>query len=339
VDGSRKDVLLGPHGSPESLREYERVIATCRASAGTYRPPLAPGERPADLTVNEALVLYVQHAERYYPARSADNHRVALRPVRRLAGELLLRELTPRVYKTVRQSLIDVDLSRTTINNRMQKVAQFVKWCVAEELATPDLYQAIAAVPGLRKGRGEAKELPPVRAPGEAVLLRVIDAMPPGAAALARVQMLCGARAGELVRLTGADIDRSGDVWIATVREHKGEWRGKARTLYFGPKAQDTLAPLVLRAAGGYLFAWDKSGGKPYTTQSYRQVLQRAQRRAGVPPFGTHAIRHFAATVIRREVDIESARVLLGHSDLGLTATVYAERDEGKARDAARRIG
>jgi integrase len=208
---------------------------------------------------------------------------------------------------------------------------------VAEELAPPSLLDAVRAVPGLRKGRGEAKELPPVRPPSAEVLDRVLAKTSAMAAALARVQIVCGARAGELVRVRGDQLDRSGPVWKAEVAEHKGEWRGKSRTLYFGPLAQAVLAPLVLKAGGGFLFVNGK--GRPYRVPGYRQELQRGCARAGVPEFGTHALRHFAATRIRALADVETARALLGHSDLGLTAEVYAERDERKLLETMARVG
>ena len=34
LNGVRKDILLGPHGSPESKEEYERVLAQLRTPAG-----------------------------------------------------------------------------------------------------------------------------------------------------------------------------------------------------------------------------------------------------------------------------------------------------------------
>ena len=54
---------------------------------------------------------------------------------------------------------------------------------VAEELAQPTLYAALRAVPGLRKGRGEAKEPPPVRAPLEADVRRLGRGCPAGSGA------------------------------------------------------------------------------------------------------------------------------------------------------------
>lgn len=330
--GTRRTVYFGKHGTPESQQEYERFLLTIRTS-----PVTTPPTGAADLTVNEALVAYTAHVTAYYPGDSARGHFDALRAVRLVAGDLPLREFTPKVFKAVRQSFIDAMNSRTTINGRMQKISQFVKWCVAEELADPNLYAALKAVPGLRKGRGEAKELPPVLPPSEADLERILAKMPPAAAALARVQSLCGARAGELVRLRADAIDRTGPVWKAVVCEHKGTWRGKDRTLYFGPAAQGVLAPLMLAAAGEFVFLNERK--RPYKVNGYRQALQRACASLNLPEYGTHAIRHFAATRIRRMVDVETARVLLGHSDLGLTAEVYAQFDEAKAVDAMKRVG
>lgn len=242
-----------------------------------------------------------------------------------MAGTLPLREFTPKVFKAVRQSFVDAKNSRTTINGRMQKIGQFVKWCVAEELCDPSLHAALKSVPGLRKGRGEAKELPAVRPPSEPELERIIEKLPPAAAALARIQSLCGARAGELVRLRADAIDRTGPVWKAVVCEHKGTWRGKGRTLYFGPSAQAVITPLLFAAAGGFLFLNERK--RPYKVNGYRQALQRACALLSLPEYGTHAIRHYAAIRIRRMVDVEMARVLLSHSDLGLTAEVYAQFD------------
>ena len=93
---------------------------------------------------------------------------------------------------------------------------------------------------------------------------------------------------------------------------------------------------MVAKSGSGLLFLHPR--GRPYTTQSYRQALKRGCRRAGVKEFGTHALRHYAATRIRALADVETARVLLGHSDMGLTAAVYAERDERKVTEALARV-
>ena len=56
---------------------------------------------------------------------------------------------------------------------------------------------------------------------------------------LSRVQALSGMRPGEVTAMRGADLDRSGDVWIYSPREHKGDYLGHARPIFLGPRAQE----------------------------------------------------------------------------------------------------
>jgi integrase len=51
-----------------------------------------------------------------------------------------------------------------------------------------------------------------------------------------------------------------------------------------------------------------------------------------------HQLRHNAATAIRRESGIETARCVLGHSSVAM-AEVYAEMDLAKARATMARLG
>src|SRR5581483_7817885 len=96
ANGKRKDVLLGPYGSPESYQEYERALAEWRANNGRFVPDKA-GKAP-DLTVNELLVQFLDHADQHY--RHADGTptdeihciRAAVRPLRALYGHTLARE-------------------------------------------------------------------------------------------------------------------------------------------------------------------------------------------------------------------------------------------------------
>src|SRR4051794_29775592 len=62
------DHYLGRHGTPESLAAYDRTIAEWLARG---RAPLAPAPSasasvPSDLSINEAVLAYLRHAETYY---------------------------------------------------------------------------------------------------------------------------------------------------------------------------------------------------------------------------------------------------------------------------------
>ncbi len=99
-----------------------------------------------------------------------------------------------------------------------------------------------------------------------------------------------------------------------------------------------------------------RKAGDRYTSQSYLNAVRRACDKAFPPPndiaddadavaiwqtehrWSPNQLRHTLATRARREFGIETAKVLLGHSQLNTTG-IYAEADRRKAIEAVRRIG
>jgi integrase len=51
-----------------------------------------------------------------------------------------------------------------------------------------------------------------------------------------------------------------------------------------------------------------------------------------------HQLRHNAATFLRKEFGLETARIILGHRSAAITE-VYAEMDQQKAMEAITRVG
>jgi len=51
-----------------------------------------------------------------------------------------------------------------------------------------------------------------------------------------------------------------------------------------------------------------------------------------------HQLRHNAATFLRKEFGLETARIILGHQSSAITE-VYAEQDQQKAMEAIVRVG
>ena len=71
---------------------------------------------------------------------------------------------------------------------------------------------------------------------------------------------------------------------------------------------------------------------------SYRQAIEYACVKVGVPVWMPNQLRHTQATNIRREFGAEHAQVHLGHSELN-TTQIYAEKDERTAIEIAERMG
>ena len=86
IDGH--DLYLGKYDSPESWENYYRLLTDWRLNASppaTFELAQSPS---SDLSVNELLLAFLDHAERYYkrpdgtPAPELENLKLAMRPVR-----------------------------------------------------------------------------------------------------------------------------------------------------------------------------------------------------------------------------------------------------------------
>src|SRR5262249_2668137 len=153
---------LGKHGSAASHAEYARLVAEWQE--GGYRLPAPKAaargtDAPADLTVNELLLAFLRHSERYYraphgrPTPELKNFKQALRPVKQHYGQTPARDFGPLALKAVRTAMVNAGLARTTVNARIEHVRRVFRWAAAEELLPVEVHQALATVPGLQRGR------------------------------------------------------------------------------------------------------------------------------------------------------------------------------------------
>jgi integrase len=165
-------------------------------------------------------------------------------------------------------------------------------------------------------------------------------------------------RPGEIVSIHGCDLNMAGKVWEYVPGSHKTSHHGKRRIIFLGPKAQEVVreflkpdlqAPLFDPREGRSQFLEGtrskrrKQTGKrqastAYTSITYAVAVRRACVKAKIPHWHPHQLRHTAATEIRREAGLETARVVLGHSTAAMTE-VYAQADESKARKIMGKIG
>ncbi len=111
-------------------------------------------------------------------------------------------------------------------------------------------------VEGLRKGKGQAKEKPPVVPVALAVVEATLPFLTHPVAAMVRLQMYTGMRPGEAMSMRADEIDRSGDVWLYRPSRHKTEGHGQGRVIPLGLKAQELITRFLEAAdPAGYLFS------------------------------------------------------------------------------------
>ena len=67
-----------------------------------------------------------------------------------------------------------------------------------------------------------------------------------------------------------------------------------------------------------------------YDRDGYRRAIEYGIKKAVVPHWHPHQLRHLCATRVRAEFGLDSAQVILGHQSASITET-YAEANRAKA--------
>jgi integrase len=366
--GVRKEKLLpGKHGSKESLTAFAKL-----------QLELITSSRPSDAkrieTLNECLLAYLEFATKHY-SHSNELYTVkyALRPVREMYGFDPPEEFGPKKLAAVRESMVREGLTRSGINKRVRTIVRCFKWLAAEELVPGSVYESLKALSGLRAGRSEAPESEERGPVEESIVMATLEHMSGHPRAIVELLWLTGARPGELCKMTLAQLDTSGPVWLYRVAHHKTSHRGKSRTVALGPRAIAVLkahleqrgpigpddpvfSPLANREARFQTMrAERKSKVQPsqvnrkkkkpkrlpagyYGPNAISQAVEKAAKLANVEHWFPYQLRHAFATRIRKQFGLEEAQVLLGHAAADVTQ-VYAQRDEAKAVEVAAQIG
>ncbi len=372
VELNGRCIHLGIYDTPESWEKYHRILAEWNANG--RRLPV----EPEDITIVELIGRYWDFAQSYYrkpdgtPTGEADNIRYPLRDLRTHYGKTLAADFTPQALKRVRARMVESRIARSTVNKRVGMIRRMFRWAVAEGLVPPTTYEALRALPDLRRGRSKARETERVRPVEQEHIDAVRDHVSRQVWALIQLQLLTAARSGELLTMRPCDLDQSGKVWLYRPPQHKTEHHDHQRVIFVGPRGQEVLRPFQDgRSSEAPIFSPQEAeqerrkamherrvtpleqGNRPgtnrkrrpettpgefYTTASYRRAVQRGCIAAGVPKWHPHQLRHNAATFLRREFGLDVARIILGHRSAAVS-DMYAELDAKKALKAIARIG
>ena len=357
-----KDCYIGTD-QVEAEKQYHTLMLDWVTHGGKHVPPRAPDE----MLVCEIIERYVIAMDEYYKQcpRSFDRGRAALRYLNQQFGHWQPRQFDMAALRRLRDTMVESGRHcRNEVNRLMREVNRFWKYAASHEYAPAEIHAKCITLEPLQRGRCSAPETLPV----EPVPIEHVEAVKQhvnrSVAAMIDLQLLTGARPGEVVGLRAEDIDRDGEVWRVELKAHKTAHRGKTLTLYLGQKAQAVLRPFLLcRQPGEHLFSpkdyverrrenatcprrpgqasaprqTERTVGDTYTTAAYRRAITRACKRAGVPHWHPHQLRHTAATELRKNYGVEVARAVLGHAHVAATE-IYAEADQQvAARVAAER--
>lgn len=264
-----RDHYLGHHGTKTSRIEYDRLIGEWLAAG---RTPL--GIQAPTLTVVELCLRYLKFATAYYNGnpKVMPGIKRSIDYLRELYGRTPAVEFGPLALKAIRQRMVEEGLSRGYINDHAGRIKRIFKWAVGEQLLPIETYQSLSIVPGLRKGRTEARECEPVLPVDDATLDATLPHLPEIVADMVRLQRLTGCRPAELCIIRPCDIDRSEEIWVYRPSSHKTAYRGRERLIFVGPHGQSILLRYLARDPEAYCF-------RPCDSEAKRRAAAHVARK------------------------------------------------------------
>ena len=338
----RKHPLRAP-GAKAAMRS-DRPREMALAAAHRLWEDAVRGERraPAGPCVNDVADAWAAHVPEYYRG-DCSKYLAPIRDLRDLFGRRAASELTHRDMLAVRDAFVRRGWARTYVNAAIWAVKAMWSWALDEGLVSATVKAELSQVKGLRRGRTEAPERPPVRPVDDAALAATLAELTPATADMVRVHRLTGMRPGELCAMRWEDIDTSSVPWVYRPAHHKNEWRGalgQPRVVCIGPKARAILSArrrprgpcfspmeavreiLAAKSAAAHCHKSRTKGyadaarrpGEAWTTGSYTGAIGKAAVRAGLKAWGANRLRHAFATEVRRKFGLEACRAVLGHS-------------------------
>ena len=353
-ESRRKQVPLRAPGAKHTLKADRPRKMAEEAAARYWEEHTRQTRRhdPAGATVAELCAMWDRHCREYY--RCPDNAILGARMFRNLFGNAAVAELTHADMLKLRDALVRSGICRTTVNRRLWVVKAMLGWALDEALIPAAVKAELTQVKGVKRGRTQAPEMPPVRPVDDATIEATVAAMTPNTADMVRVHRLTGMRPCELCALRWSLIDTSRTPWIYRVppEANKNSWRGEIgqpRVVLIGPKARAILerhrggdipfSPLrsmaehmAARKAARVTPVYGRTKsphvprvlGERWTTDAYTRTIRAACQKANLTPWGANRLRHAFGTEVRRSFGLEAARAVLGHTNGGCVTDIYS---------------
>ena len=333
IDGH--DYYLGEYDSEESRRNYGELIA--KFASGQLIEPHTRNRPVSDVgpSVAELILAFTVHAEKHYvkngkPTSEIHCYRSCLRILRELYGTIPAKDFGPLALKAVRTKMISLGWARNNINVMIGRIRRVFKHAIENEMIDVAVLTRLQSVAPLLAGRTEAHDNAPRHAVDQDKIDTVRELVRPLVKDLIDLQLLTGARSGELLKLTTAMIDRSGNVWNAVLADHKCVHHGQRRILHFGPQAKLLLTKYLSADQDKPLFGIIRT--------AYCRAITRACEKAKIDRWTPHWLRHTFCTRVRELHGIEAAQALAGHTTSEMTDH-YSSKMDKLARETAAAVG
>lgn len=321
-----KSIYLGTNKERAELQYRELIVEH-------YGRPPNCTTQVVGITVADLMAGYVDYilksSSNKWRAKKEALYKQIAAEVGKLYTTLPAEDFGPRAYKAVRESMVNKDRSHTYINMLTTRLKAAWKWGCSEELVSESSYRRLLTVPDLCPGElgcKDAREVVPVsKELFEATLPFVSETC----SDFLRLLWLSGARPGELIDLTPAELQADGDYLVYRPRNHKTKHKNKLRAIVFGSEGVAILRKHWPAEVGSRFFACYSDAGV------VRNAVYRACERGNLKRWHPYQLRHAAVTRIALEHGKEVATAVAGHA----RATTTERYDHGAVERAKRAAG
>lgn len=264
------------------------------------------------MKMSVAMGLYIE--EQKYRGNSKytiDYYNNALGMFKRwLGADFNVMDLDLSHFNAYKLFLLEMDsITRISVNTYLRAVKAFLRW-LSDEQYINDFTSKIKLV------KAERNVILPLSDDEINVLLSAFDNSILGIRNLCIVLLMldCGMRRNEVVRLNLNDINFDENYLIAN-----GKGR-KKRYVMFGDKTKIYLQQYNKKGVSqGDNFFWTVDG-LPITNNTIKMMFQRLKGKTGIQRLKPHLLRHtFATRYIINGGNLETLRILLGHSSINIT--------------------
>lgn len=319
-----KTYYLGQYGTAESVENYQSICANITLHGQAIVENLTV--LSVRILAKEFLSIlpnnFPKGSQEPVPIRRSIDQMVAFQ------GDRDANRYSPARFIELRQHWIDRGLSISTINKYHGYVLMMFQQCALRGLISPDVWSNLKIVPKLKPGRSAAKDPKRVEPVEMAHVEAVRSYVSETVWQVIQTQIFTGMRSGEVLSMTLGQIQD--DVYYP--QHHKNKWRGHVREVPLGPKAR---ALIYARTEG---LGSDELIFAGYTNESYGRAISRACKRAGVPHWHPHQLRHLAGTEVRDKLGLDAAQAFLGHAT-ARTSEIYAKLKDDLRRKASEELG
>ena len=137
------DHYLGPHNTPQSKAEYDRIIGEWIARGRRLASPVESAKAPL---MKEVILGYYGHCVATKPEVEVVKVKAALKPVRELYGDTKASAFNAVSFAAVRNTMVERGLGINTIRGRLSVIKRIIAWGISREMVPDKVLNLIKAL-------------------------------------------------------------------------------------------------------------------------------------------------------------------------------------------------